>query len=474
MSPQFLLFGPSVAKAFIVPFMNYAASERWKFPFAPHDLGTYPHANGQVYGGGERIERDQMPVEESGNLILLMGAVAKMEGNAKFASLYWPQLEKWAAYLKDKGFDPENQLCTDDFAGHLAHNVNLSAKAICALGAFADLCEMRGDKAQAEEYSKLAHGFAQRWVAEAAEGDHYRLAFDRAGTWSQKYNLIWDGILGLNLFPADVKQKEMDYYRKMQNQFGLPLDDRKNYTKLDWVTWTATLTQNRADFEALIDPIFTFLNETPDRSPMTDWYETKSAKKVGFTARPVVGGVFAKMLYDKNIWAKWAGRDRTKAQDWAAIPQPPKVDEVVPAADIAPALWRYTTAKPSGDWTKPNFGDTNWLLGKSGFGTPETPGAVVGTTWDTSDIWLRREVEIPKNKLNGVELWLHHDDDVQIYVNGVLAVQSAGWTTSYDAVPLSELAKAGLKAGKNLIAIHCRQTGGGQYVDVGLVDIKNN
>jgi hypothetical protein len=474
MSPQFLLFGPSVAKAFIVPFMNYAVSEHWRFPFAPHDLGTYPHANGQVYGGGERTEENQMPVEESGNLLLLMGAVGRMEGNAKFAGLYWPQLEKWAAYLKDKGFDPENQLCTDDFAGHLAHNVNLSAKAICALGAFSSLCELRGDKAQAEEYSKLAHEFAQRWVKEAADEDHSRLAFDRPGTWSQKYNLIWDGILGLNLFPADVKQKELDYYKKMQNPFGLPLDNRKNYTKLDWITWTATLTQNRADFEALIGPVMKFLNETPDRSPMTDWYETKNARKVGFTARPVVGGVFAKMLYDKTVWSKWAGHDQTKARDWAAIPKPPKVAEVVAAADISPALWRYTTAKPQGDWTKTTFGDSSWLLGKSGFGTPETPGAVVGTTWDTSDIWLRREVEIPKEKLKDVELWLYHDDDVQIYVNGVLAVQSPGWTTSYDAVPLSELAKESLKPGKNLIAVHCRQTGGGQYVDVGLVDFKNN
>jgi len=323
MAPQFLLFGPTLAKSFLVPFMNYAASERWKFPFAPHDLGTYPHANGQVYGGGERNERDQMPVEESGNLLILFGAIAQMEGHADFAGLYWKQLEQWAEYLKAKGFDPENQLCTDDFAGHLAHNVNLSAKAIIGLGSFAKLCDLRGDKAKAAECSKLAREFAARWVKEADDGDHFRLAFDRPGTWSQKYNLIWDRILDLNLFPAEVARKEMEFYRKTQNTYGLPLDNRKDYTKLDWISWTVTLTQNRGDFEALVDPIYKFLNETPNRSPMTDWYETKTAKKVGFTARPVVGGVFAQLLYDKAVWKKWASRDKTKAANWAPIPPLP-------------------------------------------------------------------------------------------------------------------------------------------------------
>ncbi len=323
MAPQFLLFGPSLAKSFLVPFMNYAASERWKFPFAPHDLGTYPQANGQAYGDGERGVNNQMPVEESGNLLCLFGAVARMDGNANFAGHYWKQLEQWAQYLKEKGFDPENQLCTDDFAGHLAHNVNLSAKAICGLGSFAMLCDLRGDKAMSDEYFKLARECARRWVKEADDGDHFRLAFDNPGTWSQKYNLIWDRILGLQLFPDSVLRKEMDYYKKIQNKYGLPLDNRQTYTKLDWITWTATLTQDRADFEALIDPVFDFINETPDRSPLTDWYQTKTARKVGFTGRPVIGGVFARMLYDKATWAKYAGRDRTKAAGWAPLPTPP-------------------------------------------------------------------------------------------------------------------------------------------------------
>ena len=472
MAPQFLFFSPTLAKSFIVPFMEYAASGRWKFPFAPHDLGTYPQANGQVYGDGERGVNNQMPVEESGNLLCLFGAVAQMEGNAKFAGRYWKQLEQWAEYLKEKGYDPENQLCTDDFAGHLAHNVNLSVKAICGLGSFAKLCELRGEQAKADEYFKLARGFAQRLAKEALEGDHLRLAYDRTNSWSQKYNLVWDKILGLNLFPAEVAQMEMAYYKKMQNPYGLPLDNRETYTKLDWITWTATLTQNRADFEALIAPIITFLNTTPDRSPMTDWYQTKSAKKVGFTARPVVGGVFIQMLYDKAVWKKYASRDQTKAADWAPIPKAPKVSVMVPAADKQPAVWNYTTTAPKADWMSPQFSDAAWKRGPSGFGTRNTPGAVIGTVWQTADIWLRREVELSPKNLSEVNLWLHHDEGAEVYINGVLALKTVGYIDDYYSFPLTAEGRAALKPGKNLIAMHCHQTGGGQYIDAGFVSIE--
>jgi hypothetical protein len=283
---------------------------------------------------------------------------------------------------------------------------------------------------------------------------------------------MWDRILGLNLFPAEVARKEMDFYLKTQNKYGLPLDNRSKYTKLDWITWTATLTQNRADFEALIGPVYEFLNATPDRSPMTDWYFTDTAKKRGFTARPVVGGVFAQMLYDKATWQKWASRDKTKASGWAPIPALPKVTAIVPAADKQAATWRYTTTRPADDWTNPAFDDSAWKEGQSGFGTRGTPGAVIGTTWNTREIWLRREIEIPADKLANLQLWLHHDEDTEIYLNGVLALRANGYVTGYDAIPLNATAKAALKPGKNLIAVHCRQTGGGQYIDVGLVDVE--
>jgi hypothetical protein len=468
MSPLFLMFGSTTAKSFVVPFMEYAISPRWKFPFAPHDLGTYPHANGQVYGGGERTEENQMPVEESGNLLILLTAIAEIDGNANFAARYWPKLEQWADYLLQKGFDPENQLCTDDFAGHLAHNVNLSAKAITALGAFAKLCDMHGDHDKAQHYRKVATEFAQRWTKEAREDDHYRLAFDRPNTWSQKYNLIWDRILGLNLFPAEVARTEMDFYKKIQNEYGLPLDNRKTYTKLDWILWTATLTQDRGDFEALVNPVFKFLNETPDRSPMTDWYETKTARKVGFTARPVVGGVFAQMLYDHQTWSKYASRDKTKAKNWAAMPiaKPPTI--VIPTArENDNLIWSYTTEKPADNWTQQDFDASSWKKGPAGFGTRGTPGAVVRTEWNTADIWLRREINLDATQLRDLTLLVHHDEDFELYINGVLAARRGGYTSDYDEVPLRNTGAKALKAGQNLIAIHCHQTQGGQYIDAG-------
>ena len=350
MAPQYLLLNPTLAKASIVPVLVYAASERWKFPFAPHDLGQYPHATGQVYGGGERTEENQMPVEESGNMLLVAAAVAKLDGNVEFLMPFWPQLQKWAEYLKAKGFDPENQLCTDDFAGHLAHNVNLSAKAIEGLGAWSMLCEMKGDKAQAKEYRTLAEEMAARWIKDADDGDHYRLTFDKAGTWSQKYNLVWDSVLGLNLFPKEVFAKEIAYYRTKLNPFGLPLDSRKAYTKLDWEIWTASMATKSEDFAAIVDPIVAFLNQVPQRNPMTDWYGTDNGRQVGFQARSVVGGVFMKALTEQALWKKWASRDKNRVKKWAPFPPQPVVKEIVATSRDKGLAWKFTTEKPADGW----------------------------------------------------------------------------------------------------------------------------
>ena len=305
-SPFFLLFNRRLLEAQLRPIFEYASMPRWRFPFAPHDLGRYPLADGQQYGGREKSEENQMPVEESGNMLLMTAGIAQVEGNAEFARRHWALLTKWAEYLKAKGFDPENQLSTDDFAGHLAHNTNLSIKAILALGAYGKLAGMLGHTAVARQYSALAREDARHWVEKASDDDHFRLAFDRPGTWSQKYNLVWDTLLGLNLFPPQVAEKALAFYEKHLNRYGLPLDNRADYTKLDWVTWTASLASSQKQFQLFFEPAYKFADESPSRVPLTDWYDTKTGKQEGFQARSVVGGIFIRMLDDPAIWKKYS------------------------------------------------------------------------------------------------------------------------------------------------------------------------
>jgi len=305
-APIFLFFNPRLLEAQVRPVLAYAANpSHWHFPFAPHDLGQFPLANGQEYGGGEKTEEDQMPVEESGNLILCVDAIARLGHSTELAETYWPQLTQWAMFLKQHGLDPENQLTTDDFAGHVTHNANLALKAIDALAAYADLARILHHEAEAHEYEALAKAYAAKWVELDREGDHFKLAYDSPGTWSQKYNLVWDKVLDFNLFPPSVRASEIAYYKTKLNKYGLPLDSRKDYTKLDWSLWTATLADNQADFDAIVDPAYLWSTETTTRVPLTDWYDTITGKQIGFQARSVVGGLFIRALDDKPLAAKY-------------------------------------------------------------------------------------------------------------------------------------------------------------------------
>lgn len=299
--PLFLIYNSELVKGMMRPIFKYANSAEWRFDFAPHDIGQYPLANGQVYGkeNNEILLRYQMPIEECGNLLIMMTAICSLEGSAAFARENWELLSKWAIYLKEHGLDPENQLCTDDFAGHLAHNANLSIKAIIAVAGFAKLCKMLGKGEAAAEFLKTAREMAGQWEKKAHETDHYKLTFDQPHTWSLKYNLLWDELLGLDIFTPEIRKQELDYYLRKQNRYGTPLDNRSTYTKADWLVWAAALADTQETFERLIEPLWLFLDETPSRVPFTDWYDTVSGRQIGFQHRSVVGGLFIKLLKDR-------------------------------------------------------------------------------------------------------------------------------------------------------------------------------
>jgi hypothetical protein len=485
MSPLFLLFGPSLAKALAVPEMEYGSSDRWKPPFAPHDMGKYPIADYPAYG--------DMPVEESGDLMILVTAICEMDGNGDFAASYRATLAKWAAYLEQYGLDPANQLCTDDFMGPSAHNANLAVKAIVALGAYGKLCEIWGDTENAKKYSDLARSDAQNWMKVDDDGDHYRLQFDLPDTWSMKYNLVWDRMLGLNIFPPDVAKKENAYYKTKLDAFGVPLDSRtelatirpplRHLADVDHMFFIAALADNQDDFTFFVSPFYQYLNETSYREPLVDTYNTECAPGTlipggggaGFHARSVVGGIYAKMVVDPDMWKKWASRDATKAANWASLPSS-KVDPVAAAGDTdANVVWAYTTEKPADEqWFLPTFDDAPWKRGPAGFGDKDPVRAKWRTNWSTSDIWLRRDFTMPDVAPKNLRLWVHHIQDAEFYINGVEALTQEGALDGYDAVVMTEAAEKSLKPGKNTLAVHCRYLGkkGRQFVDAGLVTME--
>ena len=668
--------------------------------------------------------------------------------------------------------------------GHLPRNANLALKAIIGIGAYAQLAQLLEMPGVADKYSEIARSYAAKWQELARDEGHTRLAYDAAGSWSMKHNLIWDRLLGLDLFPKSVGDAEVAWYLKVQKKYGLPVDQRTDTSLIDWALWSIALADKDADFQKLFAPIFNYANETPSRVPLSDWFITTDAKMKGFQARPVVGGIYIKLLQDempnrlsgnpviegwyadpeaivygdeywiyptysddygdsrqiideaaltprqklainkqylkqtfldafsskdlvhwkkhprvleiKNVkWAEfalwapsvihangkyylffgandiqsdreeggigvatsdrpegpfvdaigkplinkfhngaqpidqfvfrdddgqhylfyggwrhcnvvrlsadllslvpfadgtmfkeitperyvegpfmfkrngkyylmwseggWQGPDYSVAYAMAdsplgpfarigkilqqdpqvatgaghhsvipvpgsdrwyivyhrrplgtrngnhrevcidpmqfnpdgtiqpvkitkegvkarplgqANPVPHELSSLVPAADKQAATWRFTTTAPANDWFKPGFNAGEWSEGKGGFGSNGTPGAVIGTKWTTPEIWLRREVELPAEALGEVQFWLHADEDPDVYINGVLALRFRGWTSGYSAFPLSPAARTALRPGKNLIAVHCNQTIGGQFIDVGLVAAK--
>lgn len=291
-APLYLIYNPKLMQGMLNGIFYFSESGKYPHPWAAHDLGTYPLANGQTYG-------EPMPVEESGNMIILTAAITKAQNDGTFAKLHWKTLSTWVDYLVREGLDPKTQLCTDDFAGHLARNANLSVKAIVGIACYAQMAEKLGYADTAKKYRAIAEGMVPKWIGMAEAGDHYALTFDNKNTWSQKYNLVWDKVLNLNLFPQKVYDTETKYYITKNNKFGIPLDSRKAYTKNDWILWTATFAPTHEEFEALVKPVYRHAIETESRVPLNDFYDSNTGIRDNFKARSVVGGFYMKLLSDK-------------------------------------------------------------------------------------------------------------------------------------------------------------------------------
>ena len=306
--PLFLIYNPELVKGMLRPIYKYTRSDEWKYDFAPHDVGCYPLLNGQVYGNNAL--HMQMPVEECGNMLIMEAAIALSTKNLAFANEHFDLLETWVKYLVENGKDPENQLCTDDFAGHLAHNCNLSLKAIMGIASLGILYGLKKNKREERKYLALARTMAEDWAKRASNGDgSYRLAFDKPDTFSMKYNIVWDKLFGTSIMSKTVIESEFASYRAKMHPYGLPLDSRMPYTKSDWLVWTATLTDNRDAFIDFVEPLWTFYNFSPSRVPMTDWYYTitgehrasrSSGFRTSFRNRTVQGGLFIKLLEYKQ------------------------------------------------------------------------------------------------------------------------------------------------------------------------------
>lgn len=306
-SPFFILYNTELLKAMLRPIFRFAESDEWKFDFAPHDVGQYPLVTGQVYGKNHEAEGKyldyQMPVEECGNMLIMMANIAFRDKNTDFFDKYEHILSGWLDYLLKYGMDPENQLCTDDFAGHLAHNCNLSLKAIMGIAGYSQILKMKGKSEESQKLMQIAKEMSANWLIKASNPDgSFKLTFDRPDTFSMKYNMIWDKIWKTDLFPSYAYNSEFCSNKKHINAYGMPLDNRKNYTKSDWLVWTACLAPDNNAFAEFIEPLWNCYNLTPSRVPMTDWYDTVTSLVVGFRHRSVQGGLYIKLFDNLNLW----------------------------------------------------------------------------------------------------------------------------------------------------------------------------
>jgi len=303
-SPMFFYLNPNVVHMLLLPILSYSLNEtnvQYNLAWAPHHLGYWPVCDILPQN------QEQMPVEETGNMLMMLAKVATQLQSVDFLDGVWDLLAIWGNFLTTNLPDPPKQLCTDDFEGPSAHNVNLAAKGIVGLACYAKLLRFKGDSGRAQQFETLVSQYTQFWLVKSASGDHFLREYDIPNSWSLKYNLAFDRYLDLKIFPEEVYTMESMYYVTQMNTYGVPLDERKSFTLLEYMGAIQSVLTTEEQSTAFINSVYKWANETPDRVPLSDWYDTVTGRVIGFRARSTVGNLFTKMLLTPNAKQKWNG-----------------------------------------------------------------------------------------------------------------------------------------------------------------------
>ena len=301
--PFFLYSDPALLRFTLEPLFFNEEGGFYPNDYSMHDLGTnFPNATGHVEGNDE-----YMPVEESGNMILMTLAYYKFSNDAGFLREHYPILEQWAQYLIEYSLVPEVQLSTDDFAGQLANQTNLTIKGIVGLQAMSQISAVVDNEAATQYYANTAHQYYTQWQEFAIDPSerHTILAYQFRSSWSLLYNIYPDKLLNLGIIPQSLYDMQSTWYPEVSQVFGVPLDSRHSYTKSDWEMWTAA-TCSPSTRALFVNGLAYWLNNTYTDLPFTDLYQTigngsypSDPEPIEFIARPVQGGLFSLLALEE-------------------------------------------------------------------------------------------------------------------------------------------------------------------------------
>ena len=305
--PFLLWANPSLLRLALEPILAYQETGLYPNGFAAHDIGAhFPNAVGHDPPDAD----ENMPVEESGNMILMCYASYRFGGaDAAWLSRYYDLLRRWATYLVEFSLVPAAQLSTDDFAGTLENQTNLAVKGIVGLQAMSEVAKVVGMAEDAEMFGRTAREYYAQWERLAIDplGRHTLLAYQWRSSWGLLYNIYPDKLLDLGIVNSSVYKMQCEWYPQVSQIFGVPLDNRHHYTKSDWMMWAAA-TCPRGTRSLLVNSISYWLNFTTTDDPFTDLFETigtgyypTSPTDIRFKARPVVGGHFALLALQRGV-----------------------------------------------------------------------------------------------------------------------------------------------------------------------------